>query len=173
MKTYGLDYSFSGLLDSVKGENHLVCSDLFTPPFVEESFDLVFSLGVIEHFSNPKSVIARHLDLLKINGLLLITVPNFYEYSLLTTVIRLIGKYQKIRETHNMSLMNRDEFKGLFKSFPLRPILNDWYGPFGVLSPAHPFLRRLCMRVNKSLDRFAVKSKVFSPDMVFIGQKLQ
>ena len=62
-ETYGLDYSLKGLFKSIKQRNHLVCSDLYHPPFKNESFDLVYSLGVIEHFDDPSKVIDVHLNL--------------------------------------------------------------------------------------------------------------
>jgi predicted SAM-dependent methyltransferase len=39
--------------------------------------DIVCSFGFIEHFNDYKSIILKHDQLLKENGLLLITVPNF------------------------------------------------------------------------------------------------
>ena len=81
-----------GLLSSIKNKNHLVCSDLYNPPFREESFDLVYSLGVIEHFKNPENVISKHLDMVKSNGLVVITVPNFYKFSLLRYSVSNFGR---------------------------------------------------------------------------------
>jgi len=40
-------------------------------------FDLVYSLGLIEHFTDPMPVIAGHARLTKKGGLLLLGVPNF------------------------------------------------------------------------------------------------
>jgi SAM-dependent methyltransferase len=40
-------------------------------------FDLVFSLGFIEHFNNTYDVIKRHVDIVANNGSLLIILPNF------------------------------------------------------------------------------------------------
>jgi len=39
-------------------------------------FDIVYSLGLIEHFVNLKSVVNKHLELLKTDGILLLGVPN-------------------------------------------------------------------------------------------------
>lgn len=41
------------------------------------SYDLVYSVGFIEHFPNWAEAIRKHAELVKPGGLLLITVPNF------------------------------------------------------------------------------------------------
>jgi SAM-dependent methyltransferase len=40
-------------------------------------YDVVFSYGFVEHFSNWQEVLQRHLDLLKPEGTLVIEMPNF------------------------------------------------------------------------------------------------
>ena len=42
----------------------------------DRKYDIVFSLGFIEHFNNTRDVILRHVDLLASSGLLLIVLPN-------------------------------------------------------------------------------------------------
>ncbi|MEO6490548.1 MAG: class I SAM-dependent methyltransferase, partial [Ferruginibacter sp.] len=42
-----------------------------------ERFDVVASFGFIEHFSNYEEIILKHAGLVKKNGYLLITTPNF------------------------------------------------------------------------------------------------
>jgi SAM-dependent methyltransferase len=170
--TYGLDYSLQGLLSSVKSKNHLVCSDLYHPPFKQESFDLVYSLGVIEHFKSPCEIIAKHIDLVKKGGLILITVPNFYRFSLLSTVFRILGYYKGVKQTHNMEIMNINAFKRLFEKISVQILISDYYGPLGILSPSNPAIRRLCTRINVFIDKGSIRSKLISPDMVFVGKKI-
>ncbi|HYH56909.1 MAG TPA: class I SAM-dependent methyltransferase, partial [Anseongella sp.] len=60
------------------GENDIrvIEADLFD--YVpEETYDLVFSCGLIEHFEDTRDIIARHLPFLNEKGVLLITLPNF------------------------------------------------------------------------------------------------
>lgn len=169
-ETYGLDYSLKGLFKSIKQRNHLVCSDLYHPPFKNESFDLVYSLGVIEHFDDPSKVIDVHLDLVRKNGLILITVPNFYWLSMTSMFYRILRKYKEIKETHNMKLMSINNFNKLFETFPIDPLISDYYGPYVI--PARPSIKRICTRINNFLNREAIKSKFFSPNLVFIGKKI-
>ena len=171
METYGLDYSLKGLFKSIKYKNHLVCSDLYYPPFKEESFDLVYSIGVIEHFDVPSKVIEKHLDLVKKDGFILITIPNFHELSMISMVYKIARKYEEIKQTHNMKIMNIDNFNKLFKTLPIEPLISDYYGPF-VIPLVSLSLRGICTTVNNFIDKVAIKSKFFSPDLVFIGKKI-
>jgi SAM-dependent methyltransferase len=138
----------------------LVCSDLYHPPFKDESFDLVYSLGVIEHFDDPSKVISKHLELVRKHGFILITV------------YRIARKYKWVKQTHNMKIMNINNFNKLFERFPIEPLISNYYGPFVILSPPIPFIRRISTRINNFIDRRAIESKFFSPDLVFIGKKI-
>jgi SAM-dependent methyltransferase len=58
------------------GDIHIIESDLFTYQ-TQQLYDMVLSFGLIEHFSNTKDIISRHLQFLKPGGVLFITLPNF------------------------------------------------------------------------------------------------
>ena len=53
------------------------CEDIFTTTLPEASFDLVYSLGVIEHFEDARSIVEKHLFLTKPGGRVVISIPNF------------------------------------------------------------------------------------------------
>lgn len=79
----GLDYSEQGLavcqriLARTETSAELVRGDIFDPEFrFDRFFDIVFSLGFIEHFSNPTTTIARMGRYLRPGGLFLTWVPN-------------------------------------------------------------------------------------------------
>jgi 2-polyprenyl-3-methyl-5-hydroxy-6-metoxy-1,4-benzoquinol methylase len=172
VEPYGLDYAFDGLRNSIKQPNNLVCSDLFNHPFKEDTFDFVYSLGVIEHFKDPGSVITKHFDLAKKGGIVLITVPNFNKSSTLSLVYRMAKKYNELSQTHNMQIMDADRFRKLFSqgnNFDV--LISDFYGPMVIHSPPIYSVRLICSKINKILDHMAFKSKVFSPDLVFVGKK--
>jgi SAM-dependent methyltransferase len=60
------------------GNVTIVEKDLFSGENdLRNSFDLAISNGLIEHFENTKDIIARHIDFLKTNGTLFISIPNF------------------------------------------------------------------------------------------------
>jgi glycosyltransferase involved in cell wall biosynthesis/SAM-dependent methyltransferase len=57
---------------------HLIVADVHRAPFPAESFDLVFSQGLIEHFEDPSQMLAAHVALVKPGGWLVISVPQKY-----------------------------------------------------------------------------------------------
>lgn len=64
---------------------HIFNQDIFSNNLVKNSYDLVLSDGLVEHFSELKSIFYEHVKLLNKNGLLIIGTPNikgspFYNY---------------------------------------------------------------------------------------------
>lgn len=108
----GLDYSETGLavahrlFRELRLTADLRREDVFANSFTENSFDVVYSGGVIEHFEDPAAIVRTHVSLLKPGGLALITIPN------------LGGLYGRIasRETlaiHNLNIMNPEALRRL------------------------------------------------------------
>ena len=102
-KVSGLDYSERGialskeLLNALKIEGDLRCEDVYSTTFASNSFDLVYSLGVIEHFNEPTALVRIHVALLKPGGIALITVPNYGG---------IYGRLQRYFDAENLALHN-------------------------------------------------------------------
>jgi SAM-dependent methyltransferase len=95
------------------------------------SFDVVLSLGFVEHFDDPMLVIRRHLDWLLPNGVLIIGVPNF---------TGLHGLFQRMLDPtvlakHNTSIMTKSFFDELERSLNIQQLSCDYLGSF---EPALP-----------------------------------
>lgn len=74
--------------------------DFFEIP-VCDKFDIVLSLGFIEHFPDVGPVITRHAEWLKPGGLLIVGVPNFRGiYKPLQSVLD-----RSILDRHNLNIM--------------------------------------------------------------------
>lgn len=79
-----LDYTTTGCnatkrnlkLCGVKGVVHQM--DLFNHKLKKESFDIVMSDGLIEHFSEPLEIVKKHYELVKKGGWLVVRIPNLY-----------------------------------------------------------------------------------------------
>lgn len=79
---FGADFSWTGCrllranlrLQGIQGS--VVCENLFQSSLADETFNVVYSAGVIEHFEDQRGVVAAHLRLVKPGGRLVITVPN-------------------------------------------------------------------------------------------------
>ena len=74
----GLDISSIALRNARKKckKPILVLGDINYLPFKECSFDLVYNVGVIEHFINPHNPLKEFARILKPHGTVLVVVPN-------------------------------------------------------------------------------------------------
>jgi SAM-dependent methyltransferase len=85
-EVWGIDLSFSVATAkenlAVYGERiHLAQANLFNPPFAPESFDVIYSFGVLHHTPNPKKGFDGLVKLLKPGGVICITTyPNYGMY---------------------------------------------------------------------------------------------
>jgi glycosyltransferase involved in cell wall biosynthesis/SAM-dependent methyltransferase len=64
------------LAPELNGHLTLLAADVFRAPFADESFDLVFSQGLIEHFPDPRAILEAHAQLVRPGGWLVINVPQ-------------------------------------------------------------------------------------------------
>ncbi len=92
----------------------------------EKKYDIVYSLGVIEHFDNMLSIVKKHLIFLKKGGILMIGVPNFLG----------INKYLMKRlspkrlSEHNLNAMDKSNWNKFEKELPLKKIFLGYIGGF-------------------------------------------
>jgi ubiquinone/menaquinone biosynthesis C-methylase UbiE len=92
-KVVQLDYSVNSLqiLRSLSEELHvqtnIVGGDTFQLPFRDETFDVVFHQGLLEHFRHPQALalLQENIRVLKRGGYLLVDVPQRYH---LYTVVK-------------------------------------------------------------------------------------
>ena len=66
------------LADNEGGAVQMVRGDGFLLPFADCQFDVVYSLGLIEHFESEKSrmLVAEHQRVCRKGGLVIVSVPN-------------------------------------------------------------------------------------------------
>ena len=100
--------------------------DLFSDNSDLPKFDIVFSLGLIEHFDEPGIVVEKHLGLLKSGGLLLLGVPNYG--GIYRPVLKLLAP--AVEATHNMDTMNLENWRSFEERFTLQPIFTGYIGGF-------------------------------------------
>lgn len=115
---YGIDYSKIGALRTKENisEVHVIVADARKPPIKEDTFELVFSLGVIEHYLTPNDLVKKHVQLTKSKGMAIISIPNFYPSHLGGILARCRGSYEKIRRTHNLGIMRSGSLLVLCRS---------------------------------------------------------
>src|SRR5262245_25117571 len=117
---YGIEYSEVGVdVNRATFERHgfdprnVIHADFFDDALREryaEYFDVVFSKGFIEHFTDLGPLIQRHLDLLKPGGYLLVDVPNFRGMN--NPLARFFDRGAIPR--HNLEIMEHAAFSKLF-----------------------------------------------------------
>jgi SAM-dependent methyltransferase len=66
------------LANAENAEVKMVCGDGFDLPFGDGEFDVVYSLGLIEHFTHEKSalLLKEHVRVCRRNGIVIIATPN-------------------------------------------------------------------------------------------------
>lgn len=79
----GVDYSPQGvevtrwMLGEMGIDGDIRQEDVFETSFAPGSFDVVYSNGVIEHFEDPRELVAIHVRLLRPGGTAIILIPNY------------------------------------------------------------------------------------------------
>jgi SAM-dependent methyltransferase len=126
----GTDFSLSGCrllhanLTLVGISGSVVCEDLFQSSLRGESFDLVYSSGLIEHFEDTVAAVEEHLRLLKRGGRLVLIVPN-----LLGWQGELIKKWAPpLWRVHKV--LSPADLAGFLESLGLRDIRAGYLGSF-------------------------------------------
>jgi 2-polyprenyl-3-methyl-5-hydroxy-6-metoxy-1,4-benzoquinol methylase len=128
----GIEYSRSGMSATIENFRllQLDVSSIKTGDFFQiapvSKYDVVMSLGFIEHFENVDNVVNLHLKWLKPGGILIIGVPNF------TGVNRLIQSIldKTIIDKHNLKIMNLNYFNKVAKKFNLNTVFLNYIGSF-------------------------------------------
>jgi SAM-dependent methyltransferase len=145
----GLDYSKEALatcreLASKNGSaQHVsfVNGDARKLPFPSESFDFVFSVGLIEHFEDPTEILAEQHRVLRKGGFLLVQVPQKYSaYTLLKKVMIRLGKWPYGGWETEFS---DKEIAALVSEAGLEPEYVYGYGSFLLAAVRHVFLPTL------------------------------
>ena len=111
-----------------KDELHLIEDDLTLDHPVSQKYDLVFSIGLIEHFKDTKAIIKRHLDYLNDNGELLIILPNFRGVN-----GWLQRKFDKPNyDVHNIECMDLAYLETIAKDLKIEDISTFYTGRFSI-----------------------------------------
>ncbi len=99
-QVYLLDYSpnaFSIIREINKKsdiEVHCIQADAFQTPVPDESFDIVFHQGLLEHFKDPFPLLEENYRILKPGGFVLVDVPQRYHiYTVIKHILIFFNKW--------------------------------------------------------------------------------
>lgn len=189
---FGIEFSSVGaernrqkFIGAKLNPENVIEADFFSPDIhnkYQEFFDLVMSGGFIEHFDDVKETIAKHLNLLKKGGILIISVPN------LQGLNKFLAKffYKGIESTHNFSILNKERLEEQFNDFDLEKIYCNYFGVlyFNLFvldnkSRLKYWFYRFLVRIQSIMnylfriifDKKPKESKFFSPYIIFIARK--
>jgi len=143
---YLLDYSRQSLhmiRSYVKDDKvKLILADARCCPFKNDSFDLVFHQGLLEHFVSPFELLAENHRILKKGGLLIVDVPQtFHIYTLLKHILIFFnlwfGGWERQFTISSLST--------LLKKFNFEPVhfYGDWSRPGVFYKILREFLKKI------------------------------
>ena len=162
VQTVALDLVPAAIRFAIQFASHLpnrprfLVGDAARLPFADHSFDLVFSCGFLEHFTDPMPFIEEQMRVLTPKGVLVIDVPQkFNPYTFVKRSLIRKGKWEYGWETeyaygelrtlgHKLGLrvvgrvgygynLRRDGGIGLLRYLPRRIAERTHAGPFGPL----------------------------------------
>jgi SAM-dependent methyltransferase len=102
--------------------NRDIFSDLSDLP----RFDIVFSMGFIEHFSDLDSIVEKHIEVLRKQGILLLGVPNYSGIS--QVVLKRLAP--QLLSRHNLETMDIKKWESFEKKYGLKTIFKEYIGGF-------------------------------------------
>lgn len=141
----------------------------------ESQFDLVFSVGLIEHFDDTEKIISLHIPYLSDTGKLVIFLPNFRGLN---------GWFQRRfdrdnYDKHNINSMHPEMLKTVCEKLGLKNVTASWYARFGLWlereneKPVYAkFLKKILWFCGKVIFKIIpVESRLFSPYIVVTADK--
>lgn len=109
------------------GDIKIIEADLFNYQ-PEQKYDIVSSFGLIEHFSDTRDIIARHVNFLKPGGRLFITLPNFRSVNGWVQKTFDKSNYDK----HNIDCMDPGFLASVASDLGLKEVKACFYGGFTI-----------------------------------------
>lgn len=138
-------------------------------------FDLVFSLGLIEHFNDSKKIIEKHLEFLNPGGTLFISLPNFRGLN---------GWIQKKFDQenyskHNIGCMDIAYLKKVCSALPMEEVDVRYYKSFSIWledpEKKNGFVKMLVKALWLTgiviFKILPIKTRFFSPYIIITAKK--
>jgi 2-polyprenyl-3-methyl-5-hydroxy-6-metoxy-1,4-benzoquinol methylase len=102
------------------------CVD-FEKDSIDAKFDCVYSLGFIEHFTEWETLLLKHLELVKLNGMLIVETPNFKGW--LQRIPRILFDRQNYNR-HNLAAMNPSRWESILTTHGFEIVRSDCIGGY-------------------------------------------
>lgn len=139
-----------------------------------ETFDVVMSAGLIEHFADLPAIVDRHRRCLRDGGTLIVCVPNFL--GLNGRLQRWVDK--KNFDAHNLAAMDLKTMRGVLQAQGFKDIHASYHGGFGVWvekarssSRTLDLLLRAVNYARVPFNLLGLNTKAFAPYIVYTATK--
>lgn len=149
------------------GEVKLVMADALQTPFKDESFDIVFHQGLLEHFKDPANLIKENCRILKKGGLLLVDVPQTFH---LYTLIKHILIFFRLWFAGWERQFTIDSLTQILLNHNLEPVY--WYGDWSRPGIVYKIIREFFLRFKISLPMYPKYFGYFTKIFYGLQQKL-
>jgi SAM-dependent methyltransferase len=140
----------------------------------DKKYDIVFSSGFIEHFKNFEDVIRIQTKLVKTDGYIFITAPNFS------------GTVQKFLHTqldkenidrHNLKAMDVKKWEDVLKQEKFDIIESGYFGgyDFWVDKEKRGFIKNILAKILTHIPplRFVPNNRSYSPEIILVAKKIK
>lgn len=107
-------------------ENYSILNEDFTKFRTQQMYDIVLSIGFIEHFKNYEEILDKHIEYLNPKGKVLIMIPN---KRYLRRIYGFLCDYKNLK-AHNLKTMSFNVFKEFSKRNNLQIESLEYYGGF-------------------------------------------
>ena len=164
-------------------EENVIHMDFLSDEFqntYRDHFDNVISNGFLEHFDDPADVVAKHVNILRPGGKLMITIPNFRYLNYLT---RRFYSADFI-DSHNLELMTIEAFRACFLRDDFELEICRYAGGFRFPEPTYTVpWKRIVEKITGKLQlpinllgntlfrNHPLESRYFSLSLVATGRK--
>lgn len=136
-----------------------------------QRFDLVYSIGLIEHFDIPTKLLRQHWRLLTRNGVMMLAIPNFLG---INGIFQLLFDPSNLQK-HNLTLMQPEVFsKFVAKATGVKPEML-YYGGFNMWLEHPNIVQKIIIFMSLLLGYLfrllKIDSKFTSPYLIAIAYK--
>jgi SAM-dependent methyltransferase len=143
--------------------------DIFNMP-ITKKFDIVFSSGFIEHFTNTEEIIDTHVNRVADNGYIFITAPNFAGFIQKFLHSHLDSESFK---HHHLPAMDYSRWRKYLESKGFEVIDGGYIGGFGFWTASKNIFVRIISKIIRVFFayNFWPNSKIYSPEIFIIAKK--
>lgn len=133
VKVFGVDYSEEGCalarkrLESANVVGKIICHDILKGDSLEKGqFDLVYSLGLIEHYTDTEEILRKLLDFVKSGGTLLTEIPN------LSSIHGVMSKIYQPNLFAKHKIITKNQLRRFYIKVGLEEICSNYMGIFSL-----------------------------------------